>query len=148
MGKVRVMLIEDNPLLREGIADLLDKSGEFEVIARSDDGDAIRSLKEDDLAPDIVLLDLGLEKANSLKLMALLQDELPSAKIIAMDILPEHVDMIEFVRAGGAGFILKSASMEDYLKTIRTVAEGGNVLPTVLTTSLFTQIVESALKRG
>lgn len=148
MDKIRVLLIEDNRLLRDGIAEILDSSGEFEVIARSDDGDALRSLKETGLAPDIVLLDLGLEKANSLKLMALLQDELPAARIIAMDILPEHVDMIEFVRAGGAGFILKSASMDDYIKTIRSVAEGRNVLPTVMTTSLFTQIVDSAMKRG
>jgi DNA-binding NarL/FixJ family response regulator len=56
--------------------------------------------------------------------------------------------MIEFVRAGGAGFILKSAPLDDYIKTIKSVAEGVNVLPPVLTTSLFTQIVDSLLKDG
>lgn len=148
MDKIRVLLIEDNRLLRDGIAAMLEERGEFEVVARSDDGDALRSLKEAGTEPDVVLLDLGLEKANSLKLMALLKDELPAARIIAMDILPEQIDMIEFVRAGGAGFILKSASVDDYVETIKSVAAGKNVLPTVLTTSLFTQIVDSALKRG
>jgi DNA-binding NarL/FixJ family response regulator len=146
MEKIRVLLIEDNRLLREGIAAMLIDNGGFEVVARSDDGDALRKLKDAGKVPDIVLLDLGLEKADSLKLMARLRDELPGVRVIAMDILPEQVDMIEFVRAGGSGFILKSASVDDYVKTIKSVAEGINVLPTVLTTSLFTQIVDSALK--
>jgi DNA-binding NarL/FixJ family response regulator len=148
MNKIRVLLIEDNRLLREGIAAMLTDHGDFEVVARTDDGDAVQELKNSGKAPEIVLLDLGLEKANSLKLMALLQNELPHARIIAMDILPEQVDMIEFVQAGGSGFILKSASMDDYVRTIKSVAEGKNVLPSALTTSLFTQIVDSAIKRG
>ena len=148
MAKIRVLLIEDNRLLREGIAAMLTDDGGFEVVARSDDGEALRQLKEAVNAPDVILLDLGLEKANSLKLMALLRGELPSAKVIAMDILPEQVDMVEFVRAGGAGFILKSAPLDDYIKTIKSVAKGVNVLPPVLTTSLFTQIVDSMIKTG
>ncbi|MBI4720644.1 MAG: response regulator transcription factor [Chitinivibrionia bacterium] len=148
MDTIRVLLIEDNRLLRDGIAAMLNGNGGFEVVARSDDGDTIRELKNAGKAPDIVLLDLGLEKASSLKLMALLRDELPDARVIAMDILPEQVDMVEFVQAGGSGFILKSASADDYIKTIKAVAQGTNVLPSVLTTSLFTQIVESALKSG
>jgi len=78
--------------------------------------------------------------------MAFLREELPEARVIAMDILPEQVDIIEFVDAGGAGFILKSACLQDYVDTIKAVAKGENVLPEVLTASLFTQIVESALK--
>ncbi len=148
MAKIRILLIEDNRLLREGIEAMLTDEGSFEVIARSDDGEALRRLKEADIAPDVILLDLGLEKANSLKLMALLRKELPSAKVIAMDILPEQVDMVEFVQAGGAGFILKSAPVDDYVKTIKSVAKGVNVLPPGLTTSLFTQIVDSLIKTG
>jgi len=66
-------------------------------------------------------------------------------KIIAMDILPEYVDIVEFVKAGGCGFIMKDAPVDDYIKTIKSVAEGIKVLPPVLTKSLFTQIVESVL---
>ena len=63
-----------------------------------------------------------------------------------MDILPNHVDVVEFVKAGGSGFILKNAPVEDWIETIKTVATGAKVLPPVLTKSLFTQIVELALK--
>jgi DNA-binding NarL/FixJ family response regulator len=139
-------LIEDNRLLREGIAAMLDGTDEFDVIALSEDGDAIDKLKQEDKSPNVVLLDLGLEKTNSLELMALLRDELPETRVIAMDILPEKVDIVEFVEAGGAGFIMKSASPQDYVDTIKAVARGEKVLPSILTASLFTQIVESALK--
>jgi DNA-binding NarL/FixJ family response regulator len=148
LAKTTVLVIEDHRLLREGIAAMLDGHGDFEVVALSDDGDAVRQLRDSGKTPDVVLLDLGLEKANSLQLMALLREEVPTARVIAMDILPEHVDIVEFVEAGGAGFILKSASLQDYVDTIRRVARGENVLPPVLTTSLFTQILETALKSG
>jgi DNA-binding NarL/FixJ family response regulator len=148
MAKIRVFLIEDNRLLREGIAAVLKKDGGFEVVARAKDGDAVRKMREADEPPDVVLLDLGLERTNSLKLMARLRKELPEVKFIAMDILPEEVDIIEFVKAGGSGFILKSAALEDYVDTITAVAEGQKVLPPVMTTSLFTQIVDTAIKSG
>ena len=148
MSKIKILLIEDNRLLREGIAAMLNDDGDFKVIARSEDGDAVHQLKSLDVSPDVVLLDLGLEKANSLKLMALLIEELPAAKVIAMDIIPDHVDIVEFVKAGGSGFILKNAPLEDWIKTIKIVMTGEKVLPRVLTNSLFTQIAEFALKNG
>lgn len=148
MAKTRVLLIEDNRLLREGIAATLDAEDDLEVIALAEDGDALQQMKESGKIPDVVLLDLGLEKENSLELMALLRAELPNAHVIAMDILPEQADIVEFVEAGGSGFILKSAAPQEYVETIAAVARGEKVLPAMLTASLFTQIVESAIESG
>lgn len=144
----RVLLIEDNRLLREGIAATLGAQSDFEVVAVAEDGEALQRMKGAGRPPDIVLLDLGLEKEDSLQLMGLLRSELPDARIIAMDILPEQSDVVEFVEAGGSGFILKSASPQEYVDTIRAVAGGEKVLPAVLTASLFTHIVETALASG
>ena len=127
---------------------MLNNHSEFKVVARSSDGDALQQLKSTGASPNVVLLDLGLEKINSLQLMALLKQELPAAKIIAMDILPDNVDIVEFVKAGGSGFILKNAPREDWIKTIKVVATGAKVLPPVLTQSLFTEIIELVLKSG
>ena len=66
MARIRILLIEDNRLLREGITAMLSGHGEFEVVARSEDGDAVRQCKSMGHPPDVVLLDLGLEKVNSL----------------------------------------------------------------------------------
>ena len=146
MARTKVLIIEDNRLLREGIAAILDEHGDFEVIAVAEDGDALDELRKSGRTPDVALLDLGLEKTNSLQLMQLLRTEQPDVRVIAMDILPEQVDMVEFVEAGGSGFILKSAGLQEYVETIKAVAGGEKVLPATLTASLFTQIVESALE--
>ncbi len=146
-SKIRVLLIEDNRFLREGISDILRSQGKFTVDARADGDDSAGQLA-DLQAPDVVLLDLGLEKDHSLKLMGLLRERFPEARVIAMDILPDQGDIVEFVKAGGAGFILKNAPLEDYVSTIKAVAGGATILPAMLTKSLFTQIVESVLKSG
>jgi DNA-binding NarL/FixJ family response regulator len=148
VARIRILLIEDNRLLRDGIAAMLNEHGDFYVVARSEDGDSVRQFKNMKKDPDVILLDLGLEKEDSLKLMSLLREESSEVKVIAMDILPDHVDIIEFVKAGGAGFILKNAPFEDWIKTIKTVAAGQKVLPPRLAQSLFAQIIEVNLKSG
>jgi DNA-binding NarL/FixJ family response regulator len=146
-AKIRVLLIEDNRFLREGITDILERHGGFVVDARAD-GDDPSEQMEGAPSPDVVLLDLGLEKVNSLKLMTVLRTRFPGARVVAMDILPEQDDIVQFVKAGGCGFILKNAPVDDYVKTIQSVASGATILPEVLTKSLFTQIVESVIKSG
>jgi DNA-binding NarL/FixJ family response regulator len=148
LAKIRILLIEDNRLLREGIAAMLDSQSDLEVVARAEDGDVVVHLKKMKNRPDIILLDLGLEKENSLSLMTEMLKEMPAVRFIAMDMFPEQLDIVEFVQAGGSGFILKTASLNDYLQTIRKVAAGEKVLPPALTNSLFTQIIETALITG
>ena len=65
-----------------------------------------------------------------------------------MDLAPVQADIIQYVKAGANGFILKDASVNDLLITIRTVAEGSTVLPPLLVDSLFSQIVDHAVREG
>jgi two-component system, NarL family, nitrate/nitrite response regulator NarL len=148
MSKIPVLLIEDNRLLRERIASMLMRYSEFEVIECGEDGNALRQLKFRRPPPHVVLLNPGFEDGRGLQLMALLREEWPEAKAILMDILPDRADVVEFVKAGVRGFILKNAHEVDYVKTIKTVTEGSRVLPPILTGPLFTQIVKSALESG
>jgi DNA-binding NarL/FixJ family response regulator len=92
-----------------------------------------------------VLLDLGLRNQNSLQVVKLAKQNFPETKIIVMDLIPLQTDVFEFVQAGVAGFILKDASIAEFLKTIRSVFHGAQVLPPHLTGSLFSQIIEHAI---
>lgn len=65
-----------------------------------------------------------------------------------MDLVPAHAEVVEFVRAGVAGFILKDATLHDFLHTIRSVVKGAKILPPPMTGSLFSQIVEHAIQGG
>lgn len=98
--------------------------------------------------PDVLLLDVGIEDGSSLRFAESVQEELPEVRVIVMDLLPSHQEIADFVNAGVEGFILKDASFDDYVDTIRAVARGERVLPSRMTGSLFSQIADSAIRRG
>lgn len=146
MPKIRVLLIEDNRLLREGISEMLNDEEDIKTVSASSNGDALEKAKK--LEPHVVLLDLGLRSQNSLKVVELIKKQYPRAEVVVMDLIPAHEDVVEFVRAGVSGFILKDATLDDFLHTIRSVVKGAKILPPPMTGSLFSQIVEHAIQSG
>jgi DNA-binding NarL/FixJ family response regulator len=147
MRKIRMLLIEDNRLLREGILAMLKKERDIDVVAAS--GNRTNTvLKINRLKPNVILLDLGLRNLNSLHVVESAKKEFPRTKVIVMDLAPVPADIMQYVKAGASGFILKDTSPDDFLTTIRAVSEGKKVLLPSLSTSLFSQIVEHAVKTG
>jgi len=143
-NKIRILLVEDNRLLREGISALLKKQSDMNVVSTVGNGENILALIGK-LKPSIVLLDLGLRSQNSLETVKLVRTNFQETKIIVMDLVPLQTDVFEFVQAGVSGFMLKDISVTEFLKTIRSVYQGARVLPPNLTSSLFSQIVEHAI---
>lgn len=144
MKKIQILLIEDNRLLRDGIATMLKKESDMHVVATVGNGENILRMIGKN-KPDILLLDLGLRSQNSLQIVKLAKQNYPDTKIIVMDLIPLQADVLEFVQAGVSGFILKDANIAEFYKTIRSVYRGTQVLPPHLTGSLFSQIVEHAV---
>ena len=142
--KIRILLIEDNRLLRDGLTIMLKKQKDMDVVATVRNGENILFILRK-YKPEVLLLDLGLRDRSSLNLVKIVKKKSPSAKIIVMDLIPMQNDVFKFVQAGVSGFILKDATVIDFLKTIRSVAKGIQVLPSNLTRSLFSQIVEQAV---
>ena len=140
---ISLILIDDNRLLREGIAAMIRTQPGFKVLAASADVDEALA-KAREARPDVVLLDFGLEQRDSVSLTATVHDEVPGARVIIMGLLPVEEDVAMYVHAGASGFIMKDASFEDFFATIRAVAGGAEVLPQALTNSLFTQIARNA----
>ncbi len=142
---ISVAVIEDNRLVREGITSLLNQLPDLRVVAGSDSDDTTLLAS---VGPQVVLLDLGLRNGDSLRVAEKVLKELPTSKVIVMDLLPVHEDIVEFVNAGVSGFIMKDATLEDLARTIRSVAQGVNVLPPAMTGTLFSQIARDAVSRG
>jgi len=144
MKKIRILLIEDNRLLREGLAAMLKKQQDMSIVETVGNGENILAIMKKH-KPEVLLLDLGLRSRSSLSLVKSVKKNSSSPKIIVMDLIPLQADVLEFVQAGVSGFILKDATVNDFLKTIRSVVKGLQVLPLNLAVSLFSQIVENAL---
>lgn len=90
----------------------------------------------------VVLVDAGMGDGDSHDLVAQIVGSFPEARVIVMDILPDPDDVFEFVRRGASGFVMKDASIDEFVDTIRTVASGGEVLPPDLTNTVFSYIAE------
>jgi DNA-binding NarL/FixJ family response regulator len=142
---IALALIEDNRLVREGITSLLNQLPDLKVVAATSSADLSLLGK---VNPQVVLLDLGLRNGDSLRIAETVRTEFPDARVIVMDLLPVHEDIVEFVHAGVSGFIMKDATLEDLVSTIRLVAQGTNVLPPQMTSSLFSEIARNAVAKG
>jgi DNA-binding NarL/FixJ family response regulator len=146
MKRIRLLLIEDNRLLREGLTEMLKAQPDFIVTASPGNIDAVQKVKR--MRPVVILLDLGLRSLDGFRLLRALRKSSPASRVIGMDLIPMHAELVQYVEAGVSGFVLKDATFDDFLKTIRSVAKGVNVLPPTLTGSLFSQIVEHASHKG
>jgi DNA-binding NarL/FixJ family response regulator len=145
LKKIPILVIEDNRLLRDGISAMLDEQTDIRVVGALGNSDrtlaVIRGAR-----PVIVLLDLGLRAQNSLQLVKSIRKTFAGMKVVVMDLVPLQSDVVAYVQAGVSGFILKDATVDDFLHTIRSVAGGETILPPQLTGSLFSQIVDHAVR--
>jgi DNA-binding NarL/FixJ family response regulator len=142
---ITLALIEDNRLVREGLSQMLGELPDVEVVFCATNID-VALLKR--ARPNVLLLDVGLEDENCLRLAETVQRDMAGTHVIVMDLLPAHEEVVQFVNAGVAGFILKDASLDVFVETVRAVARGERVLPTRMTGTLFSQIARVALERG
>lgn len=144
--RIRVIIVEDNRLLREGLTAMLKEQSDIAVVASLSNGDSL--VRRSRLNAEIILLDLVLRSQNSLHLVESIKVRNPKARIIVMDLAPVQPALVEYVRAGVCGFVLKDATFLEFLHAIREVARGTKVLPPMLTSSLLSQIAEHATLKG
>lgn len=140
--QITIALIEDNRLVREGLTALINQQPGLIVVAELASDDALSVTRA---SPNVVLLDIGLLEGDSLRLATKVRADFPDAKVIVMDLLPAHEEIVEFVNAGVSGFIMKDATLEDLVSTIRAVANGASVLPPRMVNTLFSQIARDAV---
>jgi DNA-binding NarL/FixJ family response regulator len=135
LGVIRVCLVDDQTLVREGIKALLDLVPDLEVAAEAEDGEsALRVLAE--ARPDVVLLDLRMPGLDGLGVLRALKAENRQPPTIVLTTFDDDVLMLEAIRQGARGFLLKDVSLERLTEAIRTVAAGGTLLQPALTERL------------
>ena len=142
---ITIAIIEDNRLLREGMTEMLNGVPDLRVVLAAP---SIGPAQLQESRPQVVLIDAGLQVGSSLELAKTVKQEWPTSQVIVMDLFPTHEEVAQFVKAGVIGFILKDATFDDLVTTIRSAAAGVRVLPAPMTGTLFSQIAEGAVKRG
>ena len=140
---ITVAVIDDNRLVREALTAMLNRLADMRAVASA----VADTPFLDQTMPQVLLIDVGLADADSLSVATALSKVRPNARIIVMDLVPVHEEIMEFVNVGVAGFVLKDASFDEFVDTIRAVADGESVLPPSMTLSLFSQIAREARDR-
>ena len=143
---LRILLADDHPILRSGLRTLLEARG-MTVIAEASNGhEAIQSVRT--LEPDIAILDIGMPGLNGADTARLLAREAPQVKVILLTVHSDDAYVVEALRAGVKGYVLKSQATEDLLEAIEAVLSGAVYLSPALAPVSLERLTTGFTARG
>jgi len=143
---IRIFIADDNRLLREGLASMLAEIDDMTVVGMASSGSqALDQIKQ--LLPEVALVDIGMPDKDGLDVTQALHKDLPTLKVIILG-MPDLTDEImACIEAGAAGYVLKEASFEYLVESIRSVQRGESFCSPRMAASLFSRIAELAGER-
>jgi two-component system nitrate/nitrite response regulator NarL len=133
--KIRVLLVDDHALFRGGVKALLQRHDDFEVLDEAGDGlEGIKRARS--LKPDVVLLDLQMPGISGLEAVKVINEEIPGVRVLMLTVSEDAQDLMEALRAGASGYLLKNIETDALLDAIRRAAEGDSVVSPQMTAKL------------
>lgn len=125
---IRIMLVDDHPVMRVGLANVLSFNHGFNIVAQADDGPSAIDLWRKH-RPDVCLLDVCMERMDGIETLRRLRNEFPEARVLMLTSSKDGDDMSLAMQSGARGYIVKTVQHGELAKAIRTVHEGGMVGP-------------------
>ncbi|MGD0152254.1 MAG: response regulator transcription factor [Thermacetogeniaceae bacterium] len=134
MDEIRILIADDHPLIREGLRRILDLDPQLQVVSEAGDGQgAINQARQ--LMPDVILMDLKMPGTDGIEASRVIRREFPEIRIIILTVA-EDDDVLEVIRAGASGYLLKDVEPDELLKAIHTVFEGRPAFHPMVTSRL------------
>lgn len=132
---IKIVIIDDHPLFREGVKRILDMEENFQVVAEGEDGIEAVDLVER-YRPDVVLLDINMPQVNGVEATRRLVERFPGTKVIILSIHDDEAYVTHAVKTGVAGYLLKEMDADSLIEAVKVVAEGGAYLHPKVTHNL------------
>jgi DNA-binding NarL/FixJ family response regulator len=142
MNPIRVMIVDDHEIVREGLQILLAEETEFEVVGTAGDGATALTLAGQ-LNPDVILMDLVMPDLDGIEVTRRILDSNPSARVLILTTFAEDQRVRDAIRAGAIGYLLKDVLKADLLRALRDTAAGRASLHPEAQQHLMRQVVES-----
>ena len=141
LDKIKILLVDDHPLLRQALRNVLEKQDDFEIVAEAGDGEeAVRLATE--LVPNVVIMDISMPKVNGLEATRQIKEKCPHIAILVLTVHDDSEHVLSILDAGAAGYLTKSVFGEEVVHAVHGVAAG----ETVLGTAISHQVIKHALK--
>ncbi len=142
MGKIRVLIADDYPMVRQGLRTMLSTERNIEIVGEASNGvEAVQMVAEKE--PDVVLMDIHMPKVDGIEATRQIKTKYPSVVVIVLSMYEHGRHVIDAVQAGASGYLLKDASRELVLHTIQTVGSD----TTLIRTDLLCQAISSLNRR-
>jgi two-component system NarL family response regulator len=135
---IRVLLADDQAVFRRGLYVVLDSEDNIEVVAEADDGESAVA-KAEELAPDVVLMDVRMPRINGIEAARRIRDTLPSTRILMLTVSDEEDDLYEAIKAGANGYLLKDISIEEVAGAINAVMQGQSLISPSMASKLLSE---------
>jgi two-component system response regulator NreC len=141
MNKVRVLIVDDHAIVRDGVRMILEAQPDIEVVGEASDGrEALEAARR--LSPGVVLLDIAMPGMNGLEATAAIRQNLPDVQVLILTMHEDYEYFFEVLRAGASGYVLKGASSDDLVSAIRAVHQGGVYLHPAVAKNLVSDYVK------
>jgi DNA-binding NarL/FixJ family response regulator len=141
---ITVMIVDDHPLLREGIAGVIEGQPDMRLVAEATNGaEAIEAYRRH--CPDVTLMDVRMPDVNGIDAMSAIRGEYPDARVVILTTYRGDVQALRAIKAGAQGYLLKSSLRKDLLDTIRAVHQGQRCIPPEIATELAQHVGDDAL---
>jgi DNA-binding NarL/FixJ family response regulator len=141
---IRILSVDDHPLLQEGIAAMIRSQPDMELVAEARNGrDALQKFRE--VSPDVTLMDLRLPDMNGIDVMIAIRDEFPEARIVVLTTFEGDAEIQRALAAGARGYLLKSMPPRELLEGIRQVHAGKKRIPAEIAARLAEHLSDEAL---
>lgn len=147
MTKIKVLVADDHPVVREGLRTMLETEDDIEVVGQAEDGvDLVQKARE--LKPDVILVDLQMPRLSGVEAIRRIKAEKPDTNIIILTTYDYDEYIFDGISAGARGYLLKAIPREDLFNAIRTVSQGGSLLQPLVATKLLHKFSDLARKEA
>jgi len=123
MPGIRVVLADDHPVVRQGIRDMIEEAGDIQVVAEAADGEEALAMVAAH-RPDVVVLDVRMPKRSGVEVTRRVAEQYPGVRVLILTAYDDDPYVYALLKAGAAGYILKTADSDDLVRAVRLVAEG------------------------
>jgi NarL family two-component system response regulator LiaR len=143
--KIKIVLADDHPLLRQALRDVLEKQPDFEVIAEASDGEEAVKLTTE-LLPDVVIMDISMPELNGLEATKQIKTSCPAIAVLVLTVHSDNEHILSILKAGAGGYLTKSVYGDEVISAVRALVCGETVLSPAVSQQVFKYAFQHIIK--